>query len=294
MTVLSMHARRVLLCLLLLLFGCHSQVAQVGNLSVTENDLACQVKVSELYFPGSGQKYVALSQLIKGYLCLEVLRSLGHRVDDAALEEEARRIDRETQAPELLGKIKAIYQGDHRTYLHAFVGVVYGERVLYHEVFLPSSEIHKASREKADAFLQEGLRSPSSFPGIAKSKGLETTTLRISAKEGIRPAEGKLPSPKSPSEAHLEQAKLLIRRLSSLQPGQLCREVVEWPEGYQVLRLLRKEGSVYFAQTAFVPKRDYEDWFWEQAGKIPVKISDHALQEQLLKEVAWARRIHVQ
>ena len=58
------------LLLVLLLPGCSSEVAKVGDLSISEEDLSRQARVSELYFPGSGQRYVALSQLIKGYLAL--------------------------------------------------------------------------------------------------------------------------------------------------------------------------------------------------------------------------------
>lgn len=40
-----------------------------------------------------------------------------------------------------------------------------------------------------------------------------------------------------------------------------------------------------------IQKRSYNDWFWEKAGKIPVRIYDKKLKEELLKEVSWAKRI---
>jgi hypothetical protein len=282
-----------LLLFSLLLLACRSEVARVGDLPITEEELSRQVQVSELYFPGSGQRYVALSQLLRGYLSVEVLKSLGHPVDDAILQGEAQRIDQETQAPELLKKIKGIYQGDRKLYLQSFVRGVYAERFLYHEVFLPSREIHQASRQKAEDLLKAALRSPSSFSRIAREKGTEAVTLRISATKGISPSGREMRSKESPSEAHLEQAQPLIGYLSKLQPGQLHPEVLEWPEGYQVLRLLRQEGRDWMVQSASIPKRDYEEWFWEQAGKIPVRISDPALKEELRKEVAWAQKLHL-
>jgi hypothetical protein len=290
----SRKTRAFAFLLLPLLLGCRSEVAQVGHLSITEKDLSHQVQVSELYFPGSGQRYVALSQLIKGYLALEVLKSLGHRVDEGAFQGEAQRIDRETQAPELLQKIKGIYQGDQKAYLSSFVGVVYGERVLYHEIFLPSEEIHRASREKAEALLKAALPSPASFSRIARQQGVEVANLHISAKQGIRPTEEAFRSKESPSEAHLEQAQRLISFLSDLQSGKLYPEVIEWSEAYQILRFLRKEGAVYFVQSASVPKRDYEGWFWEQASKVSVRIFDPALKEELRKEVGWAKQLHLE
>jgi len=278
----------------LLFLACRPEVARVGEIPITDQDLSRQARVSDLYYPGSGQRYVALSQLIKGYLSLGVLKSLGQAVDEATVKGESRRIDEETQAPELLQKIKEVYQGDQEAYLQSFVRTVYAERVLYHEVFLPSPEIHRATHERAEGLLKEALRSPASFSRIAKQRGAEVARLRISPGEGIRP-EGKGESGRSeaPSQAHLEEAKRLISSLSRIRPGQLCPEVIEWSEGYQVLRLLRREGRGVLVQSASIPKRDYEQWFWGQASQIPVWIRDSALKEALLKEVAWAKNLNL-
>jgi hypothetical protein len=67
-------------------------VARVGDVSVSEEDLSRRTQVSELYFPGPGQRYVALAQLLKGYLSVEVLKSLGHPVDDAIVQGEAQQV----------------------------------------------------------------------------------------------------------------------------------------------------------------------------------------------------------
>lgn len=41
------------------------------------------------------------------------------------------------------------------------------------------------------------------------------------------------------------------------------------------------------------PHRSYNDWFWEKAGKIAVRIYDKKLKEELIKEVSWAKRVKV-
>ncbi|HEX8947659.1 MAG TPA: hypothetical protein VF790_01785 [Dissulfurispiraceae bacterium] len=170
---------RVILSVLTLVFlaGCAKEVCSVGDIRITENDLEHRAKVSEVYYPGSGKNYIALSQLIKGYLSLQVLEALGYRVDAAVLEEEARRIDTHTRAPDLLGKIKNIYGNDRASYLNTFVRVVYAERVLYNEVFLKSKGLsgdydewfwEKASRipvEVTDEELKRELCSTISWAG---------------------------------------------------------------------------------------------------------------------------------
>jgi hypothetical protein len=99
----------LLLSVLILLSGCSKEIAQIGGISVSERALFLCAQVSEVYYPDSGRRVVALAQLIKGYLSLEILRSLGHRVDREPLEGEAKRIDQNTQAPQVLQKVKEVY-----------------------------------------------------------------------------------------------------------------------------------------------------------------------------------------
>jgi hypothetical protein len=82
-----------------------------------------------------------------------------------------------------------------------------------------------------------------------------------------------------------------MEALSRTKPGEVYPEVIEWLEGFQVIRYLGKEGNDLVVQSVSIAKRDYEEWFWEKASKIPVRIYDHALREELLREVAWARNL---
>jgi hypothetical protein len=38
----------------------------------------------------------------------------------------------------------------------------------------------------------------------------------------------------------------------------------------------------------------YFDWFYERAAKIPVKIYDKKLKDELFKEVSWGKRIKLE
>lgn len=39
------------------------------------------------------------------------------------------------------------------------------------------------------------------------------------------------------------------------------------------------------------PEMSYDDWFWERAGKIPVRVYDNKLKDELLKEVIMGKEI---
>jgi len=295
-----------LLFILFILFfifpSCAQKVAEVGTIPITDKDIKLRAQVSEVYYPGSGKDYIGLTQLVKGCLSEEVLKSLGQKVDQATWEAEANRIDQNTKAPAVLEKIKNIYGRDRKNYLNSFIRVVYAERAVYNEVFLKSGDIHQQQRSKADDFLRETLKSPSSFGEVAKAQGLEAKKLKLSEQEGIQPLEARARPRENPSGAGQEQAKRLIDAISSLQPGAVTPQMIEWQEGYQVIKLIKhvgpvsqtgrkNEGEYYLVESVSVPKRNFDEWFWERASEIPVRIYNQKLKEELLKNVGWAKNL---
>jgi hypothetical protein len=272
-------------------------VAQVGAIPITKKDIELRAKVSEVYYPNSGKDYVALAQLIQGYLDEQVLNQLGYKVDDAVLEAEAKRIDENTKAPDVLKKIKDVYGIDHKEYINNFVRVVYGERYLYNEVFLKVKDIHKAQFESAQNFIQEAVKNPDKFAELAEKQGLKSSKMKLSEKQGISPYDDKKlkrAGLERPEPAGMEQAKILIEKISGLKPGEVSPQIIEWQEGYQIVRFVDKEGDDYVVESVSVPKRDYDDWFWERASKVPVKIFDPKLKADLVKNVGWAGRLNFQ
>lgn len=297
-TGLKIHRRVILAALSLSLLlplgftsGCAKKVAEVGSIPITNKDIAFRTRVSEVYYPGSGKDYIGLTQLIKGYLSEEVLKSLGQKVDQSTWEAEAQRIDQNTKAPAVLEKVKNVYGRDRKNYLNSFIRVVYADRAVYNEVFLKSGAIHQQQRKNAEKFLQAALQSPSAFSETARDQGLETKKLKLSEQEGIQPLEAGTRPRENPSGAGQEQAKRLIDAISSLKPGAVTPQVIEWQEGYQVLRFLKKDGKDYLVESVSVPKRNFDDWFWEQASGIPVRIYDPKLKDELLKNVGWAKNL---
>ncbi len=328
-----MKKRYLMLALaLVLLAGCKKTwVAKVGSVEVTEKDLQDRMKVSEIYYPNSGKRYIALSQLVQGYLDEEVLKQLGYKVDESTWEAESKRIDENTKAPDVLKKLKAVYSLDHAGYIKTFIRPVYGERYLYNEVFLKVPEIHKEQRAKAEKFIQQAAAKPEAFKELAQKMGLKAGELKVSEKEGIQPMEESErkkalePEGRPPEPAGLEQAKFMIDKVKGLEDGKVLSEIIEWQEGYQILRLVRKEtgvpaqegkahlleppkmhpspegavnageeGEVYIIQSVSIPKRDYDEWFWSYAAKIPINIVDKALKAELLKEVGWTSKLKLE
>lgn len=278
------------LIFLFLLSACSQKIADVEDIIITDRDMSFRKKVSEVYYPNSGKDYVALAHLINGYLSEKILNSIGPKIEDAILDAEAKRIDENTKAPETLKKIKDIYGKNRKAYIKTFVRVVYAERVLYNEVFLRSKEIHREEHQKAEEVLNKAIKSPGLFKSMAKEKRLKAVRLRVSLKDGIAPYEEGAKH-KSNTGIGIEQAERLINTILKIKQGDVYPEVIEWVEGYQILRYIKKEKGNYIIDSVSIPKQNYDDWFWERAAKIPVRIYDKNLKDALLKEVSWARRL---
>lgn len=60
-----------------------------------------------------------------------------------------------------------------------------------------------------------------------------------------------------------------------------------------MIRYIKKEGEDFIVDSVSVTKRDFDGWFWEMAAKIPVKIYEQKLKDELLKEVSWAKNLRL-
>ena len=281
-------------CLFFFLFSsCTKNLCDVGDTKITSRDIEFRKRVSEVYYPGSGKDYVALAQLVKGYLSEEVLKSLGYKIDESILEGEAERIDKNTKAPDVLERIKRIYGRNRRDYIKTFVRIVYAERFLYNEVFLKSRDIHRREFQKMEDFLHAVKKSPHSFKKIAEKMDLEAKRLRVSKDKGILRFEGKSIDERKETGSGSGQADRIIDLLKGLKEGMVYPDVIEWMEGYQVIRLVKKEGDEYIVDSVSIQKRNYDEWFWERAKEVPVKIYDEKLKDKFIKEVGWARMVNL-
>ncbi len=291
-----MHKKTGLfLFILLFLAGCSKQACSVGDIRINEKDLSSRAEISEIYYPGSGKRYIALAQLVKGYISLEILKELGYMVDEAVLESEADRIDKNTKAPDILNKIKEIFGRDRKGYIKAFVQIVYAERVLYNEVFLNSESIHKEQYQKAEDVLKAALSYSKPLREVAKERGLKAERLRISSENGIKNEDfssGKRAMPAAP--VGLMQARRLLDVVSGVKHGEVYPEVIGWQESYQVIRFIKNERDEFIIDSISIPKRNYDEWFWDKASGIPVKIYDKELKDELLSEVSWANYLKIE
>ena len=280
-----------ILCFSLLLFsGCTKPACTVGTIRITDKAIQQRSQVSEIYYPGSGKPYVGLSQLIKAALAEELLSKLNRPIDAAAVEAEAQRIDTNTKDPGTLARIKDVFGKDRKAYLDVFVRPTYVERVLYAEVFLKPSDIHIQQKFAAQELFQQAEKDPASFSTMAALRGLVMQQMRVTSR-GIVPSEKK----NGVHEERLdpEAAQRILKAIASARTGSMVSNILEWPESFQVMRLVQKKGDGAVVESVSIPKQSFDIWFWSLASRVPVIIFDSDLKNKLLKEVSWAANLNM-
>ena len=293
-----------------------SYVLEIGDLKITKEQLALRQAHANIYYPGSGTPEVALAQLIQGLLAAELMKKQGVVLDKATWLAEEERIDKQTRDPATLAKIKFIYGQNHDDYLYVGILPDFAQSRIF-KLYRSSPQFAEVTRKDAAQFLDEAERNPAMFAALAEKHGSKARRMRVDPKKGMSPISEtkkesesgnfKDASPKGEQEMRLraemeaqsgereiEAAKSLLARLSDLPEGSLYKNTLEAPESFETVRLVRRntDGSADVEMASF-PKPDFGRWFWDEAGKIPVKIHHPELKARLLSEVSWSKQLNL-
>jgi hypothetical protein len=273
-----------------------ADAARVGDRTVSRKSL---VNVERFYTQGrSGEDTVtavtALGILIKKELTAQILAKNGHTLSDADLERETPALEADAAQAANFKRMKDIVGTDRIGYLHDFVMIPVSESTLKTQVYIPrSAGINSEIKSAAELFLKNVRRSPASLERAATKQGYRPMQVTASSRHGISRLSGG------------EQRELLSRPLSQasgdveaaaakLKKGDFLPQVIEARDCFLILRYAGKfKGEAFFDAVA-VPKKEYQEWFWEQALEFPVIIYDKGLKSQFRKRASWASKLNLQ
>lgn len=245
-----------LICLIFIHASCSNQkqiIAEVGAYKITKKDINYRNKIIKLYDPKETRD-LGLDQLIKVFIYAEILSSYGQSINEEALFQEAKRIDKETQLPEFLLKIKAVFNDDHESYLRVYVLPVLVERMIYYDFFINNLNVHKESYNDAKQFLKLALGRTKAFQKLGQKQGLEFTRFVVSEET--------------------DQAKRWIKDVvSKLKPGKVFPEVVNAEEHWKVIRYIGKDPSKadqYLLEAVIFRKIPFDEWVKKEKLKVKV------------------------
>ena len=280
-------------------------VARVGDLNILRKDVEYRNQIIPIYYPNDKRR-LGLLQLTNAYTAVQILKNNGYTITDEMIAKESQRIDSSTRMPEMLQKIKNIFENDSEAYLKIFVLPVYAERIIYFDFFLHHPNLQKESLQVAKTFLQKALHSKISFKSLAEKSGFKVIPLKLSLNEltqlGVDKENLNLPpdefdnsrsqpgSSQDNSEtlnkvkeklqhAQIEHNKEWIEQIiKKLKPGQIFPYVIDDKEGWVVIRYVRPEKqNQYLLESVGFPKADYGNWLNQEKSKVIIDIRDKSL-----------------
>ncbi len=262
-------------------------IATIGRTNITRQDISYRIWVERAYGNKKITATTTLVLIVNDLFEKEV--GLGHGVSVTSEEIAAFRkyADQNTRAPEILVKVKAVFKGDEAAYARLYLEPRIMNRKL-HYFYSRDAAIHKNERtliEEAYSLAVSGK----TMKEAAEESGLEYLTV---SNHGDKKTE--VPSALVKYLDSSEPQDPLFPIVEKLQPGQIYDHIVEDDNGYQVIRLLEKDGKKYSVESILSKKRPFDEWFREEEEKIKIEILDHELKKKIEKSYPnmwWVKRI---
>lgn len=279
----------------------------VGDHRFSRDDIELRKEQIRWKYPGYPEDRAAraaCTQLILGYLLVEVLEAIGHPVTGNVLWKELHRIDRNTKRPKQLEALKAIYAD--QTDKYAAIGILpdLANRRYFYEVFPELEEVQASVRARATKILRLLEKGDAVDLEViaARHDDLEYRRFLFHRDRGflrMLPESGR-PDGDAPArdrfrewsrtEAEGERARLFERLeeevFAGLARGRVFPRVVEFDRDFSLLQSLGwhdRQQRVRMVGRLVLPKITPHDHFREQAATIPVWIEDDELRRDLIR-----------
>ncbi len=259
-------------------------VVQIGSFSITKTMAEKRQQVAKIYYPEEKSE-VGLGQLVRAYTFAQILKNNGKTISDEELDQEIKRIDSHSRAPEMLAQIKAIFGTDTESYKKIFILPNTVDRMIY--PFFQNSEIlQKQEKQKADQFLQTVLKNSKQFEELAKKdklpttqvtvmkdglvwdhlKGKSTSVVNQAAQTELQKAVSKQLENEMRAQSESEAKVWMTQIIPNLKPGQVHPELLDKNEVWVVLKYF---GNHKFKTVAF-QKANFEEWLAKEKEKVQV------------------------
>jgi hypothetical protein len=247
----------------------------VGQTPITAREIHNRKKVEEAYGNCGMSDETAIISLVNDALERETARMHNVVVTEQEISSFRKYVDENTKAPEILEKVKRVFGDDRTSYEQIYLAPKIINRKL-RSWYSRNTEIHKRERaaiEKAYSLARSGK----SLAEAAEARSLDYSTNEYHKGDKTMPASRKGHRPRD-SKSPKDGIAAIVARLSE---GEICKNIVEDDYGYQVVKLLQKNGTEYTLEAVAAKKRPFRKWFLEQAGQIDVRILDRELEKEV-------------
>lgn len=235
---------------------------------VSEADLAGWSGAQGCYGEGAlTSRRAAFMRLTEAALAEKAMRSSGGPdVTDADVAKDAERIDKETQAPDILACIKSSLGENYR---RVFVRPSYTESRL--RLYLMRDAKVQAGQRRKVLEAVERAGGKGGLEAAAKELGLHYSSATFSLTPSTTAYRPDLP----PAEY---QKDFIEKNLKALTPGAFAAEPIETDYTFQVVRLLKQDEKGWLFETAVARKLGQEEWF-KALPKFKLEVRDQDLRD---------------
>jgi hypothetical protein len=275
---------------------------EIGDIKIYRSDAEYRQKIILLNYPEE-KRFMGLYQLVQSAINAEILKNNGQPLEDWRIEEEKKRIDKNTKNPEQLIKIKNIFKNDNAAYLKDFIMPALVDHAIYYDYFLNDDKAQQESLKPILDFIKEVHQKNADFKKIAAEKKLRVVQLEVSLKEGLHWEELKMPGMPSqrptpqysnnknpevfariqkdmekktnPQKNDEEAQKWFDMVIKPLKVGEVTDAPLNRQEAWLVVHYLHKKSEdKYQLEVVSFPKANYNEWYESEKAKVKIIIHD--------------------
>jgi hypothetical protein len=271
-------------------------VAKVGARQITREDIIHMILIEKFYKSPSMSEADALFNIMQDAITQEVAHSVGIDVAQSETPQKFPFVDQYTPAEKedyksqgRLPPQEQTFHVDHGSYAQLYVVPKIFDRKL-RRYYNTSSFLHRKERESINQALQLAI-SGKSFAEVASQTGLMTARHELDNKDNSLPASM---VPALPADKHLPKMETLFDILDKLAPSGIHPKILQDEDGYQVLRLVARNGQRYTIETIEATKLPFENWLKERTDKLQINIADDALKNEVKRDypdIYWVERL---
>lgn len=267
-------------------------VANVAEQAITREDLLHIIQIEQAYgLPMSESS--ALMTVMKDLIAQEIARSVGVEITATEIPTHFPIIDQHTpsesrQLQDTLPANKQPFHVDHASYAKLYVVPKMLDRK-FRKFYDTASDLHPAEQQHIEQALELAL-SGKSFSDAARETGTTATQYELADME-IELAIGL--EQKLPAKRNLLENPLLSE-LYQLSQGKILPKILEDESSFRVIRLMKRNGSIYNIEAIEVGKPPFDTWLKNRALSLSIEISDDQLQRAVkagYPNIDWVSRL---
>ena len=289
------------LVILIILSGCQkikfklpdtTLVGRVGKVLIFERDIQLTKSAISACFPNLEKKLTdegAFTYLFKGFISEEICRKWGYNIEKLITSKEINDLKNKCDSPQLL---EELFGNNQRLFLKDFVIPMLATKKLFEKIYNGNPSAHKKIYTKARKFLKSVLNGED-FYEAGKRFHARLFTVKITERTHFDWSPTGKRYPYGNPITTLENKKIYLKIVKKTKEGELYSRIIEQIDGFEIFNLLQKTGDSATLLMAYFPKKTWNEFYADEAGKINIVMKDPSYYLAVKDKIGWMHGIKV-